>query len=127
MRLLTGLSWAAFALAAAHVVVGIVMAFVPNPEGWAGGVFFAVSYGVPLVLIGLALRSSRPALHSGAGWAALLIAVYYALIVIGNWSGYSTQTALFAVGITVPTVALDLIIFWATVLRRSGRPAKTAS
>lgn len=127
MRRLTGLSWAAFGLAAADVVVGIVMAFVPNPEGWLGGIFFAVSYGVPLVLIGLALRSSRPVLHAIAGWAALLISVYYSLIVIGNWSGYSSGTALLAVGITVPAVALDLIVFWATILRRSGRPAKTAS
>jgi hypothetical protein len=127
MRLLMGLSWVAFALAAAYVVVGIVMFFVPNPEGWAGGIFFAVLYGVPLVLIGLALRSSHPVLHTIAGWAALLIGAVYTLIVIGNWSGYSSQTALFAVSITVPAVALDLIIFWATVLRRSGRTEKTGS
>lgn len=127
MRLPVGSSWAAFALAAAYVVVGIVMAVVDNPEGWAGGVFFAASYGAPLVLIGLALRSSHPVLHTIAGWAALLIGAIYSLIVIGNWSGYSSQTALFAVSITVPAVALDVIIFWATVLRRSGRPVKTAS
>jgi hypothetical protein len=117
MRLLKGLAWVAFALAAVDVVIGVVMAFVPNPEGWAGGILFVVFYAAPLVLMGLALRSSHPVLHTIAGWAALLLAAYDGLIVVGNWSGYSSLTAFFAAGVTIPTVALYLIIFWVAALR----------
>lgn len=121
-RLLVALSWAALGLAAMHLVVGFGMAVIGNPEGWLGGLMYAVLYATPLVLIALALRSSRSRWHRPAGWAALLLGAYYALIVVGNWSGYSAETKVFAVSITVPTIALDLAIFWATVVRHAGRP-----
>lgn len=127
MRLLKRLAWVALALAAVDVAVGIVMAFVPNPEGWAGGILFIGFYAVPLVLMGLALRSSHPVLHTIAGWAALLLAAYDGLVLIGNWSGYSSLTALFAVSITIPTVALCLVIFWAAVIRARPSPSQPAA
>jgi hypothetical protein len=122
VRLLKGLAWAALGLAAIHVAVGTGMALIGNTEGWLGGLMYAVLYATPLVLIAIALRSSSTSWHGAAGWAALLLGAYYTLIVAGNWSGYSTETAIFAVSITVPTVALDLAIFWATVLHRAERP-----
>ena len=100
---LTGLSWAALALAAMQVAVGIGMGVIGNSEGWLGGLVYAVLYATPLVLIALALRSSSSRWHRPAGWAALLLGAYYALIVVGNWSGYSAETRIFAVSITVPT------------------------
>lgn len=122
MQLLRRLSWIAMALAAVQVAVGIGVSVVGNAEGWVGGILYALLYALPLLLIALALRSSRSSLHTAAGWAALVLAAFYSLVVIGNWSGYSSQMAIFAVCITVPTVALDLVIFWAIVLHRSGRP-----
>jgi len=118
---LTGLSWAALGLAVIQVAVGIGMAVIGNSEGWLGGLMYALLYATPLVLIALALRSSSSRWHRPAGWAALLLGAYYALIVVGNWSGYSAETRIFAVSITVPTVVLDLVIFWATVVRHAGR------
>jgi hypothetical protein len=120
VSLVKGLSWAALGLAAIHVAVGIAMAVIGNAEGWLGGLMYAVLYATPLVLIAVALRSSGSAWHRAAGWAALLLGSYYALIVVGNWPGYSAETMIFALGITVPTVALDLAIFWATVVRLPG-------
>jgi hypothetical protein len=117
IRLLTRLAWTATVLAAAHALVGIGISIVPNPDGWLGGIFYAAVYTLPLLLIGFALRSSRPLPHTVAGWVALLLAIFYSMVVVGNWSGYSTPQATFAVAITVPTVAFDLLIFWATILR----------
>ena len=125
MRLLIRLSWIAMALAAAQVAVGIAMSLVGSSEGWVGGILYALLYALPLVLIALALRSPRSSLHTAAGWVALILSVFYSLLVVGNWSGYSSQMAVFAACITVPTVGLDLVIFWATVLHRSERPITT--
>jgi hypothetical protein len=127
MRTLIHLSWLAMALAATHAAVGIAMSLVGNPGGWFGGILYALMYAVPLLLIALALRSSHSSLHAAAGWVALVLGAFYSLVVAGNWSGYSSQMAVFAVCITVPTAALDLVIFWAAVLRRSARPATTRS
>jgi hypothetical protein len=120
VRLLQSLFWIAIGLSLAHVVVALGMMILGNPEGLAGGVLYAFLYALPLVLIALALRSSRRWLLNVAGSAALLLAAYYSLVVGANWSGYSTQTSIFALGVSVPTVALDLVIFWATVVHRPG-------
>jgi hypothetical protein len=120
MRLLTPLAWIAVALAAAHVLVGIGVAFVGNEEGSVGGVFYVLVYALPLLLIAGALRSSRRSWHTAAGWAALLLAVFYSLVVVGNWSGYSTSTATFAISITAPTAALDLVVVWACFTTPGG-------
>jgi uncharacterized membrane protein len=119
VRLLSRLFWIAIALAAAHAAVGIGMSFVGNLDGWLGGVMYALMFALPLVLIAFGLRS--PKQRTRVGWAALVLAVLYGAVVIGNWSGYPTQQAVFAVAITGPTVALDLVIFWATVLHRPRR------
>jgi hypothetical protein len=121
VRLLARLFWIAIGLGVAHVLVALGMVILGNPEGPLGGVLYAFLYALPLVLIALALRSSRRRLRYVAGCAALLLAAYYTLVVGANWSGYSTQTSIFALGVSVPTVALDLVIFWATVIHRPGR------
>lgn len=123
MRLLTRLSWVAIGLAAVHCGVGVGVSFY-GPEGWFGGIVYALLNALPLLLIALALRSSRSWLHIAAGWAAFVLAVYYCFIVVASWSGFSRDD-VFIVCTTAPTVALDLVIFWATVLRRSSRPATT--
>lgn len=111
----------AMLLAAAHLLVGIGMVVVGNPEGWPGGVFYVLLYGVPVALIGLAVRAQARAWVTAAGWAALILAIYYTAVPIGNWSGYTAGQALFVVLITVPTVLFDLVVFWATI-RRHQRP-----
>jgi hypothetical protein len=104
------------ALAAVHVLIGVGMAVVGNSEGRVGGFLFALMYALPLALIALALRSSKRRRRATAGWAALLLSVFYSAVVAGNWSGYSTPQAIFMVGVTAPTVAVTLAGFWATVL-----------
>jgi hypothetical protein len=113
------LSWFLLALAVAHVLVGIGLAVAGD---WTGGVFYVLLYAVPLLLIGYALRSLRAALHTAAGWAAVVLALYFAAIPIGNWAGYSSGRALFVVLITLPTIAVYLAVVWFTLLHRSRRP-----
>jgi hypothetical protein len=110
-------SWIAAWLAAAQVLVGVGVSLLPNPEGWVGGIFYAGMYALPLLLMAVALRSSRRPWHIVAGWGALLLAVFYSLVVVGNWSGYSAAQAAFALALTAPTVLVDLLVFWATILR----------
>jgi len=123
MRLLTRLSWMAMALAALNCGVGVGLSFY-GTEGWFGGIAYALLYALPLLLIALALRSSRSRLHIVAGWATFVLAVFYSFSVVASWSGFSRDD-VFIVCTTAPTVALDLVIFWATILRRSRRPATT--
>jgi hypothetical protein len=122
MRLPMRLSWIALALAAVQVVVGIGVSFFGTDGGWFSGVGYDLLYALPLLLIALALRSSRSWLHIAAGWAALVLAVCYCFIVIASWSPGFSRDDVFMVCTTAPTVALDLVIFWATVLHRFGRP-----
>jgi hypothetical protein len=126
MRSLLRLSWVAMALAAAQVVVGIGVSFFGTDTGWQGGVAYALLYALPLLLIALALRSSRSSFSTAAGWAALVLAVFYCFIVFKSWSSSFSGDDVFMVCTTAPTVALDLVIFWATVLHRLGRPATTS-
>ena len=111
------------ALAGAQVIVGAGISLAPNPEGWFGGILYVALYAVPLVVLGLMLRSSRRLWRSVAGWLALFLGVCYSIVVIGNWSGYTAQQAIFATAISVPTVAVDLAIFWVALLIRPRRSA----
>lgn len=115
---LVRLSRAAFVLAALHVIVAVGVSFSDNPEGRLGGILYAALYGVPLVLIGLGLRSGERRLTMFAGWAALVLGAYYTLVVVGNWSGYASWQATFAVAITTPTTLLLPAIFWGAILHR---------
>ena len=128
-KLLRRESWLATMLAAAQLLVAIGLALFPNPEGWPGGIFYAGMYALPLLLIGLALRSPDRRWHLLAGWASLILAIFYCMVVIGNWSGYSSTQVIFAVVITAPTVAIDLLISWTTLLQglRPGSGAQVTS
>ena len=117
MKLATRVSWIAAGLAAAQAVVGIGVTLFPNPEGQLGGILYAGMYALPLLLMALALRSPRRLWQLMAGWAALFFAASYSMVVVGNWSQYSTARAAVALAVTVPTVAVDLLIFWAAILR----------
>lgn len=117
MNLLRGLSWAAIVLGVGHIAVGAVMALAGNPDGWIGGMFYAAVYGLPLLLVALALRAHASTWRMIAGWAALAMAAYETLILAANWAGYSTAQAVFATAITVPTALLYALIFWAVIVR----------
>ncbi len=126
MRLLSRLSLIAISLALVQVIIGVGLSLVPNPEGRLGGALYVAMYSVPLILFGFGLRSAKQGWRTATGWTALVLAAGYSMVVIGNWSGYTPQQALFAVGITAPTVAVDLAIFWSTVLHRPARSAPSA-
>lgn len=118
-----GMSRVATILGAAQLIVGIAVSVFPNPEGWVGGVLYAAVHALPLFLIGLLLRSRQQAWRTVAGWLGLAFGVFYTMVVVGNWPGFTTQQAIIAVGITVPTVVADAAVFWAAVLHRPGRSA----
>ena len=126
--MLKRLSSAAMILAAAQMVVALGMLVASNPEGILGGVLFALMYAAPLLLLALALGSAQPGLRTAAGWAALGLSLAYSAVVVGNWSGYSDGQAVIAVTITVPTVVLDLVIFWSAAasswVKRRPTPAR---
>jgi hypothetical protein len=123
---MTAVARIALVLAAAHVVVGVVMSFIENPEGPAGGVLYALLYALPLLLIGLALRSSRSGFRTAAGLGAFILGTFYVMTVAENWAFYSPEQAVFAAAITVPTVAVDIATIWVTLLHRPARPMPPA-
>lgn len=109
-------------LAVMHTVVAIAMTIVPNPEGVGGVLGYAAMYVGPAVLVAAAVSSREPGRQLAAGWASLVLAVFYLVVVVANWSGYSAQQQAFAIGVNTPSVALYLAVFWGTVLaRREGR------
>lgn len=115
------IAWIALGLAAVQAAVGVVLALVSNEEGWIGALLYVCLYAVPLLLLGMALRSAEHVLRTAAGWVALALGVAYTVVVAVNWGGYSSAQAILAVGITVPTVVVDLAIFWAAAMPgRSG-------
>lgn len=121
LRLRVRLSWIGLGLAGVQVLVGALLAFTPNLEGWAGGILFALFYAVPTALIALSLRSGSRWVSTLGAWVALLLAVFFVAIPIGNWSGYSPVQATFAVSVTIPVAVFNLAAFWAVVLRRGSR------
>ncbi len=127
MKLLTRLSEIAIAIALVHVIVGAGVSLSPNSDGFLGGVLYVAMYALPLALFGFGLRSAKHGWRTATGWAALVLAAGYSAVVIGNWSGYAPLQALFVLVVTAPTVAVDLVIFWATVLHRPARPAPSAT
>lgn len=115
------LPFIAAALAALHLAVAAFMAIVPNPEGPAAGLGYGAMYALPAAIVALALWSGRAPLRFGAGWLALLLAALYAGVVVGNWTGYSPEQAAVSLAVNVPTAAVDLLVFWATVASRVWR------
>lgn len=116
-----------WAIAGAQVLVGAVLAFVPNAEGWFGGILFAAFYAIPTSLVAMSLRSRRRWLRTACGWGALLLAVFLIAIPIGNWPGYSSYEAAFAVAVTVPPAVFDLAVFRVAVVRQAGRPRQVTA
>ncbi len=106
----------AMILGTAQLIVGIAVSIFPNPEGWVGGVLYAAVYALPLLLLGLLLRSRQQP------WCT--VACVRRLLYDGRgrelaWL-HDPAGAIIAVGITVPTVVADVAIFWAVVLHRLG-------
>lgn len=122
MRTSSRLAGTVLGLAAAQLAVAVMMWLSGNPEGWMGGILYAAFLALPQLLIALALHAPWGVCWAIAGWAAVILGALYALVVVGNWSGYSYVQAIFVVVMILPTVAVDLLVFWATVLRRPARP-----
>lgn len=116
------LSWIGLALGAAYVVgLGAWAVFGNGLEFFILGAPF---YVVPLVAVALALRSSHSLWRSLAGMFALLGAVYFFFsgvvgIVGGGWQEIGP------LAISVPLIAYCVVVFWTTVLHRTGRKAPT--
>ena len=116
------LSWIGLALGAAYVVgLGAWAVFGNGLEFLILGAPF---YVVPLVAVALVLRSSHSSWRSLAGMFALLGAVYFFFsgvvgIVGGGWQEIGP------LAISVPLIAYCVVVFWTTVLHRTGRKAPT--
>ncbi len=116
-------SWLALGLAGAEVIVGVVGAVAPEPPGsytgWGEdltGTFITV---VPLVAVGLALRSSRRGVARTTAVMALILAALFSVVMLGylfwghDWSTFTlTQKTITSLGI-IPSVAVYLAAFLA--------------
>jgi hypothetical protein len=125
-RPLRTISIAALAVVVADVLIGVAMLIAGTPQGLEGSYLFPLMYGGPLLLIALAVRSDRAGIRITAGIVALLLAVFYTAIVIGNWRFYTQGEALLAILLTAPTVAADLAIFWGAAIHRPRIHAATS-
>lgn len=121
----TRTSIAVLAAAGVELVIAAVVSLTPNPDGWAGGVFFALAYSLPLALLGFALRASRRWLLWTAGVAAGVLGLFFAAIPVGNWSGYNGWWEQGrALAATVPAVVACAIVFWAAIVHRGPAAPK---
>lgn len=124
MRLTNLLSWIGLGLGAAYLVFfGVAALFGNGLEALVLGTPF---YVVPLVAIGLLLRSSRRTWRTVAGWLALLPAAFYVFAdfanlfaaVGGGWGSFFSLALE-----TAHLLAYFLVVFWATVLHHPGHKA----
>lgn len=105
-------SWALIALAVVYAAGAVGMVIAGNSEGVVGGVLFAGILGVPALALGLWLRSSRAGF--GVGVLTLLLALFYAGILAGNWQGYEGAARVLAPLALVPAIAVFGWVFVAT-------------
>jgi len=108
-------SWLALGVAGAEVIVAAVSAAVhlsePYSPGWLGFAFEMPVLVVPLVVVGLALRSSRRGIAMTTAVIALLLALYPAGVLLGHafwggdWQGYSAAVYLAALLVELPALA----------------------
>ncbi len=108
-------------LGVAQCVVAVGVGIAPTSEGWAGGIFYAVVYAAPPLVLAWVLEHRSGRLLTAAGVLAVVLAVWMAIVPIGNWSGYSALQALFAVSITVPTVIVLLLVGYTALAPRRRR------
>ena len=92
--------------ATVHVGVGVAVALIGNLEGPMGGLLYVAMFAVPMALIAIGIASSHFAARVASAWFGLALALTYSAVLVGNWSGYSTETRAVAVIVIIPTVLL---------------------
>ena len=116
-------SWLALGLAGAEVIVGVVAAVAPEPPGsytgWGEDLTEMFITVVPLVAVGLALRSSRRGVAKTTAVMALIFAALVSVTLLGylfwghDWSGFTPrQKTIYSLEM-IPPIAVYLAAFLA--------------
>lgn len=111
-------SWLALGVASAEVIVAAVSTAVHLPEpyspGWLGFAFEMPFLVVPLVVVGLALRSSRRGIAMTTAVIALVLALYPGGVLLGHafwggdWEGFSAAEKILDLLLYAPPAAVYL-------------------
>ena len=128
-------SWLALGLAGAELIVGVVAIITSPPAapaGWGGDATEMIVTVVPLVAVGLALRSSRRGVAKTTAVVALIFAALVAVTLLGylfwghDWSGFTPrQKTIYSLEL-IPPLAVYLAAFLAE-LSAFGRRSPVAT
>ena len=117
-------SWLALGLAGAEVILGAVAAATEPPGSYRGwgedltGTFITV---VPLVAVGLALRSSRRGVARTTAVMALILAALVSVMMLGylfwghDWSTFTLRQKTITSLDVIPSIAVYLAAFLAAL------------
>jgi len=125
-------SWLALGVAGAEVIVAAVSTAVrmsePYSPGWLGFAFEMPVLVLPLVVVGLALRSSRRGIVMTTAVLALLFALYPAGVLLGHafwggdWEGYSAAAKILDLLLYIPPTAVYLAALLVELQAFARRP-----
>lgn len=113
-------SWLALGLAGAEVIVGVVAVVTEPPgsyTGWGEDLGMTFITVVPLVAVGLALRSSRRGVARTTAVMALIVAALISLTLLGylfwghDWSTFTPREKTIASLEMIPPIAVYLAAF----------------
>ncbi len=116
------ISWLALGLAGAELIVGAVAVATEPPgsyTGWGEDLAMTFITVVPLVAVGLALRSSRRGVARTTAVMALIVAALISLTLLGylfwghDWSGFTLREKTIASLEMIPPIAVYLAAFLA--------------
>jgi hypothetical protein len=112
------ISWLALSVAGAEVIVAAAStaAHLPEPysPGWLGFAFEMPVLVVPLIVVGVALRSCRRGIAMTTAVIALLLALYSAAVLLGHafwggdWQGYSAAEKILDLLLYAPPAVVCL-------------------
>ncbi len=115
-------SWLALGLAGAEVIVGVVAVATEPPgsyTGWGENLTWTFITVVPLVAVGLALRSSRRGVARTTAVMALIFAALVSVTLLGylfwghDWSGFTLRQKTIDSLEMIPPIAVYLAAFLA--------------
>jgi hypothetical protein len=115
-------SWLALGLAGAEVIVGVVAVVTSPPgssTGWGEDLTETFITVVPLVAVGLALRSSRRGVARTTAVMALIFAALVSVTLLGylfwghDWSGFTLRQKIIYSLEMIPPIAVYLAAFLA--------------
>jgi hypothetical protein len=115
-------SWLALGLAVAEVILGIVAAVTEPPgsyTGWGEILTSTFIIVVPLVAVGLALRSSRRGVAKTTAVLALILAAWVSVTLLGylfwggDWNSFTLREKIFDSLAIIPAIAVFLAAFLA--------------